>query len=55
MQTKQHTVPNQTSTMIALGADVMNQTTAQTHKLTDVEAQVTGESPEGFLSLPLYQ
>ncbi|KAK7807452.1 hypothetical protein U0070_025084, partial [Myodes glareolus] len=44
VQTKQHTVPNQTSTMIALGADVMNQTTAQNHKLTDVEAQVPNQT-----------
>lgn len=55
MQAEQHTVPNQTSTVLAPGADVVNQTVAQTHKLTSVEAQVTGEPPEVFLSLPLSQ
>ncbi|CAO2578347.1 Angpt4 [Lemmus lemmus] len=44
VQAEQHTVQNQTSTMQALGADVMNQTMAQTHKLTAVEAQVPNQT-----------
>ncbi|GAB1287033.1 Angiopoietin-4 [Apodemus speciosus] len=39
-QVQQHTIQNQTSTILALGANLMNQTMAQTHKLTAVEAQV---------------
>ncbi|XP_063139433.1 angiopoietin-4 isoform X6 [Rattus norvegicus] len=39
-QAQQHTIQNQTTTMLALGANLMNQTMAQTHKLTAVEAQV---------------
>lgn len=56
---QQHTIQNQTSTMLALGANLMNQTMAQTHKLTAVEAQVTGApsesqaDPPGFLSFPV--
>lgn len=46
-QAGQHPVQNQTTTMLSLGANLMNQTTAQTHKLTAVEAQVTGEPSEG--------
>ncbi|XP_038187928.1 angiopoietin-4 [Arvicola amphibius] len=40
VQVEQHTVPNQTSTVLALGADVVN----QTHKLTAVEAQVPNQT-----------
>lgn len=42
-QAQQHMVQNQTATMLELGTSLLNQTTAQTRKLTDVEAQV----PEG--------
>lgn len=42
-QVQQHMVQNQTATMLELGTSLLNQTTAQTRKLTDVEAQV----PEG--------
>lgn len=45
-QAQQHTIQNQTTTMLALGTNLMNQTMAQTHKLTAVEAQVTGEPSE---------
>lgn len=59
MQAQQDTIQNQTTTMLALGANLMNQTKAQTHKLTAVEAQVTGEpsagqaDPPGFPSFPV--
>lgn len=46
-QAQKHTIQNQTTTMLALGTNLMNQTMAQTHKLTSVEAQVTGEPSEG--------
>lgn len=58
-QFQQHIIQNQTTTMQALRAKLMNRTTDQTHKLTAVEAQVTGEPPEsqagppGFQYLPL--
>lgn len=39
-QAQQHMVQNQTATMLELGTSLLNQTTAQTRKLTDVEAQV---------------
>ena len=39
-QVQQHMVQNQTATMLELGTSLLNQTTAQTRKLTDVEAQV---------------
>lgn len=39
-QAQQHMVQNQTATMLELGTNLLNQTTAQTRKLTDVEAQV---------------
>lgn len=42
-QVQQHMVQNQTATMLELGTSLLNQTTAQTLKLTNVEAQV----PEG--------
>lgn len=45
-QAQQHTIQNQTTTMLALGTNLMNQTMAQTHKLTAVEAQVMGEPSE---------
>ncbi|XP_040494040.1 angiopoietin-4 isoform X3 [Ursus maritimus] len=38
-QVQQHMVQNQTATMLELGTSLLNQTTAQTRKLTDVEAQ----------------
>ncbi|XP_005363233.1 angiopoietin-4 [Microtus ochrogaster] len=44
VQAKQHTDPNQTSTVLAPSADVVNQTVAQTHKLTSVEAQVPNQT-----------
>ncbi|XP_051000772.1 angiopoietin-4, partial [Acomys russatus] len=44
VQTQQHIVQNQTTTMLALGANLMNQTTAQTHKLTALEAQVLNQT-----------
>lgn len=50
-QAQQHTVQNQTTTMLALGANLMNQTTAQTHKLTAVEAQVREEHQKARLVL----
>lgn len=40
VQAQQHMVQNQTATMLELGTNLLNQTTAQTRKLTDVEAQV---------------
>lgn len=40
VQAQQHMVQNQTATMLELGTSLLNQTTAQTRKLTDVEAQV---------------
>ncbi|XP_005072586.1 angiopoietin-4 isoform X2 [Mesocricetus auratus] len=43
-QARQHTVQNQTTTMLSLGANLMNQTTAQTHKLTAMEAQVLNQT-----------
>lgn len=58
-QAQKHTIQNQTTTMLALGANLMNQTMAQTHKLTAMEAQVTGEpseaqaDPPGFPSFPI--
>ncbi|XP_052039834.1 angiopoietin-4 [Apodemus sylvaticus] len=39
-QAQQHTIQNQTSIMLALGANLVNQTMAQTHKLAAMEAQV---------------
>lgn len=39
-QAQQHMVQNQTATMLELGTSLLTQTTAQTRKLTDVEAQV---------------
>uniref|UniRef100_A0A8C9K3E5 Angiopoietin-2 n=1 Tax=Panthera tigris altaica TaxID=74533 RepID=A0A8C9K3E5_PANTA len=36
-QVQQHMVQNQTATMLELGTSLLNQTTAQTRKLTDVE------------------
>ena len=58
-QAQQHTIQNQTSIMLALGANLVNQTMAQTHKLAAMEAQVTGEpsesqaDPPGSLSFPV--
>lgn len=39
-QLQQHAVQNQTATMLEIGTSLLNQTAAQTRKLTDVEAQV---------------
>lgn len=39
-QVQQHMVQNQTATMLELGTSLLNQTTTQTRKLTDLEAQV---------------
>lgn len=39
-QARQHVVQNQMATMLELGTSLLNQTTAHTRKLTDVEAQV---------------
>ncbi|KAM7126935.1 angiopoietin-4 isoform 1-T1 [Molossus nigricans] len=39
-QAQQHIVQNQTATMLELGTSLLNQTTAQTRKLTAMEAQV---------------
>ncbi|ELV13579.1 Angiopoietin-4 [Tupaia chinensis] len=39
-QAQQHMVQNQTATMLELGTSLLNQTTAQTRKLTHVEAQL---------------
>ncbi|KAG8524160.1 Angiopoietin-4, partial [Galemys pyrenaicus] len=43
-QAQQHMVQNQTATMLELGTSLLNQTTAQTRKLTDVEAQVINQT-----------
>uniref|UniRef100_A0A673U6P8 Angiopoietin 4 n=1 Tax=Suricata suricatta TaxID=37032 RepID=A0A673U6P8_SURSU len=43
-QVQQHMVQNQTATMLELGTSLLNQTTAQTRKLTDVEAQVLNQT-----------
>jgi hypothetical protein len=39
-QAQQYVVQNQTATVLDLGSNLLNQTTAQTRRLTDVEAQV---------------
>ncbi|XP_053430473.1 angiopoietin-4 isoform X3 [Nycticebus coucang] len=43
-QAQQHMVQNQTATMLELGTSLLNQTTAQTRKLTNVEAQVLNQT-----------
>ncbi|XP_006049033.1 angiopoietin-4 isoform X1 [Bubalus kerabau] len=43
-QAQQHMVQNQTATMLELGTSLLTQTTAQTRKLTDVEAQVLNQT-----------
>ena len=40
-QVQQQMAQNQTVPMLELGTSLLNQTTAQTRKLTDMEAQVT--------------
>lgn len=40
VQAQKQLVQNQTATMLELGTNLLNQTTAKTRKLTDVEAQV---------------
>lgn len=41
-QARQHVVQNQTAAVLELGTSLLNQTTAQAHRLTDMEAQVPG-------------
>lgn len=41
-QARQHMVQNQTAAVLELGTSLLNQTTAQAHRLTDMEAQVLG-------------
>ncbi|XP_075419974.1 angiopoietin-4 isoform X1 [Tenrec ecaudatus] len=43
-QAQKHMVQNQTATMLELGTNLLNQTTAQTRKLTSVEAQVLNQT-----------
>ncbi|CAI9154452.1 unnamed protein product [Rangifer tarandus platyrhynchus] len=43
-QTQQHMVQNQTATMLELGTSLLTHTTAQTHKLTSVEAQFLNQT-----------
>ncbi|XP_028743286.1 angiopoietin-4 [Peromyscus leucopus] len=43
-QAQQHTAQNETTTMLALGTNLVNQTTAQTDKLTAVEAQALNQT-----------
>ncbi|XP_069863048.1 angiopoietin-4 [Dipodomys merriami] len=43
-QAQQHVVQNQTATMLELGTNLLNQTTAKTRKLSDVEAQVLNQT-----------
>lgn len=43
-QARQHVVQNQMATMLELGTSLLNQTTAHTRKLTDVEAQVLNQT-----------
>ncbi|KAM8776014.1 angiopoietin-4 isoform 1-T1 [Rhynchonycteris naso] len=43
-QVQQHMVQNQTAAILELGTSLLNQTTAQTHKLTNVEAQVLNQT-----------
>ncbi|XP_054323633.1 angiopoietin-4 isoform X2 [Pongo pygmaeus] len=56
-QVQQQMAQNQTAPMIELGTSLLNQTTAQTRKLTDMEAQLLNQTsrmdaqmPETFLS-----
>jgi angiopoietin 2 len=42
VEIQQNVVQNQTAVMIEIGTSLLNQTAAQTRKLTDVEAQVSG-------------
>lgn len=44
VQAQQHVVQNQTATMLELGTSLLNQSTAQTHKLTNVETQVLNQT-----------
>lgn len=41
VEIQQNVVQNQTAVMIEIGTSLLNQTAAQTRKLTDVEAQVS--------------
>ncbi|XP_006860792.1 PREDICTED: angiopoietin-4 [Chrysochloris asiatica] len=43
-QAQQHMVQNQTATVLELGSNLLNQTTTQAHKLTNVEAQVLNQT-----------
>lgn len=44
VEMQQNAVQNQTAVMIEIGTNLLNQTAAQTRKLTDVEAQVSHRS-----------
>ncbi|KAJ7332180.1 hypothetical protein JRQ81_014360 [Phrynocephalus forsythii] len=44
VQLQQDAVQNQTATMLEIGTSLLNQTAAQTRKLTDVEAQVFNQT-----------
>ncbi|XP_004586051.2 angiopoietin-4 [Ochotona princeps] len=44
VQAQKQLVQNQTATMLELGTNLLNQTTAKTRKLTDVEAQVLNQT-----------
>ncbi|XP_011798802.1 PREDICTED: angiopoietin-4 isoform X1 [Colobus angolensis palliatus] len=57
VQVQQQMAQNQTAPMLELGTSLLNQTTAQTRKLTDMEAQLLNQTsrmdvqmPETFLS-----
>ncbi|EPQ13030.1 Angiopoietin-4 [Myotis brandtii] len=43
-QARQHMVQNQTAAVLELGTSLLNQTTAQAHRLTDMEAQVLNQT-----------
>ncbi|XP_062058291.1 angiopoietin-4 [Lepus europaeus] len=43
-QAQQHVVQNQTATMLELSTSLLNRSTAQTHKLTNVETQVLNQT-----------
>ncbi|CAK6447524.1 unnamed protein product [Pipistrellus nathusii] len=43
-QARQHVVQNQTAAVLELGTSLLNQTTAQAHRLTDMEAQVLNQT-----------
>lgn len=51
VEIQQNVVQNQTAVMIEIGTSLLNQTAAQTRKLTDVEAQVSGRRNPGAQQL----